>query len=243
MNYTEKYKVSDVPEGQSGDWKIRRFVVNDKHDRVMQLSDMFHTGRYVPAGTYTGLYRKTNSWGGDQAYRVVMSDTPDEIWDMIDPIIHAEGKVLIVGLGLGVVLNAAAMHEDVTHIDIVEKSGDVLKLVQEHYEGKFPGKLNFIQIDIHDFRPQKGTHWDYIWFDIWDDICTDNLAEMAKLARRFGRLATRKGYWGKDVALAERRRSRNDPFVRYMRARQAEQKKLQVVVGGEKFSTPGESDQ
>ena len=180
----------DVPEGKSGEWEIKRFSVNNKEDRISQLSSLFNSGRYTPPGKYTGLYRNKH---------IIMSDTPDEIRDHSYPLYHASGSVLIVGLGIGMVLNGILQRDEVKQVVVIEKSKDVLNLVMDHYNKKYPNKIIFIHADIFDWIPPKNLYWDYIWFDIWDDLCTDNLEEMTKLARRFGRKAKEKGYWGKEL--------------------------------------------
>lgn len=201
--YTETYKV-DVPEGKSGVWSIEKFTVDAKEaslDRVLSTFSFGGCGRSVPAGTYTSLKRR-----GD----LIMSDTPDEIRDHIHFIVNSHGHVLIAGLGIGMVLNAVAMREEVTKVTIIENSADVIKLAADHYRAKPYGKkLEIVQADIFDWKPAKGTVYDVAWFDVWDNLCLDNLKEMATLHRRFSRIAKNKGSWGheylKDIARRQRR--------------------------------------
>lgn len=40
--------------------------------------------------------------------------------------------------------------------------------------------------DIFTWSPPKGTKYDVTYFDIWPDICTDSLKEIARLHQRFG---------------------------------------------------------
>ncbi len=199
----DEYKVS-VPEGVSGDWSIQKFEVggggiSNIRNRISAIT----TGRYVPDGDYTRLkYKKT----------LVMSDTPDEIRDHLGIIHESKGNVLLVGLGLGVVLQAVAKKEEVIHIDVIEKSQDVLDLVQGHYVNMFPGKITFIQADIFEWKPDKHDYWDCVWFDIWNDLCTDNLDEMATLHRKFGRKARWKGSWGKSFLRYQRDREKRNSW-------------------------------
>jgi hypothetical protein len=190
--------VPDVPEGTSGDWTIKKFTVSESESKMDRI--LSHSLRYVPAGTYTGLYRGRT---------VIMSDTPDEISDHLPVMMKAQGKVLIVGLGLGVVLNAIAKKPETSSVTVIEKSEDVLNLVKSHYENKYPGKIEFIHSDIFDYKPKSTDKWDFAWFDIWDDLCEDNLEEMATLHRKYARKATWKASWGKELLQYERRRNRN----------------------------------
>jgi hypothetical protein len=206
--YTEVYKV-DVPEGKSGIWAVEKFTVSQKDseaDRVRALINPRSMGRFTPPGTYTQLKR-----GND----IIMSDTPDEIRDHIYFITRAYGSVLIAGLGLGMVLNAVATNNDVEKVTVVEKSPDVIKLVADHYRAKpYGSKLEIVEADIFEWKPAKGVTYNHAWFDIWDNLCTDNLDEMATLNRRFARICPSKGSWGRELLLDRRRQERNSPWYR-----------------------------
>lgn len=206
--YTEVHKV-DVPEGTSGNWSVEKFTVSDedaKRDRMMANIKPALMGRCTPAGTYTALKRRND---------IIMSDTPDEIRDHIYFVTRAKGNVLIAGLGLGMVLNAVATQNDVEKITVVEKSPDVMKLVADHYMAKsYAHKLEIVNADIFDWKPAKGVTYNHAWFDIWDNLCTDNLDEMATLNRRFARICPNKGSWGRELLLDRRRQERNSPWYR-----------------------------
>jgi hypothetical protein len=181
-----------VPVGQKGDWKIERKYVEPKpwnnHGNF----------RHVPNGEYTFLYRGNT---------LVMSDTPDEKNDHLSAVINAKGNCLIAGLGIGMVLNAIAAKHEVTHIDVVEISEDVIELVSEYYNGLYGDKITFHKSSIFDFKPS--IKYDMAWFDIWDNLCEDNLEEMAKLHRKFGKHAQWKGSWGREYLKYERQRNKN----------------------------------
>lgn len=191
-----------VPEGESGDWKVERFTVGEQ-DMLGQLGSLFSTGRSVPPGTYTRLTR-----GGT----VVMSDTPDELRDHMFPALEIRqrgGRVLIGGLGLGCVLQAALLSENVTHVDVVEQSKDVVSLVAPHYERAAldQGKtLAIHEADVFAVKWPPGTRWSVAWFDIWDNMSADNYPEFSRLLRSYGRRADWKGCWGKAWLDAHRSR-------------------------------------
>ena len=207
---TERYKVTDVPAPlRSGDWELRRFTVSEEDSKMDRIKSLFGgSGRYCRPGTYTGLYRH-----GPNGAKVIMSDTADEIYDHIQVIVDAAGKVLIAGLGIGMVLNAIAMKPEVEHITVVELSKDVLSLLQLHYDRKYPGKITFVNADIFAWVPPKDERWDFAWFDIWDDLNTDNLVQMATLHRKFARKAVTKDSWGRKLLLSQRRREREQEKV------------------------------
>ena len=181
----EDYQVS-IPEGTSGDWVISKFTVNS--NEFSQRLSMMKTGRGVPRGLYTRLSRNGKK---------IMSDTPDEILDHMSFIRKATGNVLIAGLGLGVVLDGVARKQDVKSVTVIEQSEDVIKLVREHYQNKYPYKIAIIQSSIFDWKPKKTDYFDWAWYDIWDDLCTDNIEQMKTLHRKFGRKTGEQGSWGR----------------------------------------------
>lgn len=185
MSYLDKYKV-EVPEGSSGHWKVERFTVAGNDAKFERLRAAFNGGRYVPEGTYTWLKRSNYT---------VMSDTPDEIRDHLGAIGNAHGDVLINGLGLGVVLQAVARKPEVNKVTVIEKSPDVITLVAPYYTHLYGDKIEIIEDDALNFKPAKGSRFDMVWNDIWDDICADNLEDMKKLHRKYGRYTDWQGSW------------------------------------------------
>jgi len=195
------YKVS-VPEGSSGPWKIERFTVDKKESDFASLRAMISGSGFgrggLPPGTYTRLLR---------GQTIVMSDTPDEIRDHYALFRAAQGEVLLNGLGLGVALNgclskvladdgtSAGREMAVEHLTVIEKSQDVINLVGPYYEDKFGDRLTIIHADALEWRAQKGKRYDVVWHDIWDDICADNLEEMSKLHRKYGRRCEWQASW------------------------------------------------
>jgi spermidine synthase len=178
----------DVPEGTSGDWAVERFTVTEEDERRQRMRIFSSMGRFVPAGTYTRLTRNGH---------VVMSDTPDEIRDHAEAIYQASGSCLIHGLGLGVVIEAIKDKAD--HITVVEISEDVIKLVGPHYEAKLGDRLTIIHGDALTWAPPHGVRYNMVWHDIWDNICSDNLPEMKRLHRRYGRRTDWQGSWARHL--------------------------------------------
>jgi hypothetical protein len=200
----EKYKV-DVPEGNIGEWRIEHAVVttedeNAGHMRSFNPSSM---GRYVPAGTYTMLYNGGKLW---------MSDTPDEGRDHLEPIYEAKrrgGHVLINGLGIGMVANAVLSFENVTKVTIIEMSPEVIALVGPSLIKKYGSRCEIIEANSYEYKPPKGIRYSMVWHDIWLNLCTDNLKEMAKLHRKYGRRTDWQASWSKELLLRHRRQERN----------------------------------
>ena len=124
-----------------------------------------------------------------------MSDTPDEIRDFIIAMHHSIGHVLINGLGLGVVLQAVAKRKEVESVTVIELSKDVINLAQNHYHKMFKEKIQIINDDAFSFKTPKGKRYNYVWHDIWDSICSDNLEQMKTLHRKYGRISDAQNSW------------------------------------------------
>jgi len=176
-----------VPENKIGDFTIKRKTIPED---PMLAARMKRDGRnYVP-GTYTYLFRNNT---------LVMSDTPDEKKDHRLAVKNTEGNCLIAGLGIGMVLNAIALKPEVLHIDVVEVSQEVIDLVSDHYNQLYPGKISFHCASIFDWNPVKGVEYNMAWYDIWDNFDTNNLSEMTKLHRKFGKKVEWQGSWSKEL--------------------------------------------
>ena len=173
MKY-EEYKV-DVPEGVSGNWRVERFVIweNDPDLALYALH-----GRPVEPGTYTRLVHS-------EAAGPMMSDTPSEIGESMHFINLARGRVLINGLGLGVVVKALLKKPEVSRIDVVELEQDIINLVAPTYQKD--SRFNVYQGDAFTYRFPKDTVWDFAWHDIWPFIITNNLPEITRLKRKYAR--------------------------------------------------------
>jgi len=52
--------------------------------------------------------------------RVVMSDRPDELFDLLPVIMAAKGRVMIGGLGLGIAALRMAGKKSVKSVDVIE---------------------------------------------------------------------------------------------------------------------------
>lgn len=172
-----------VPEGKSGDWEVTIFEVTESQSRMSLLRD----GRRC---VYPGKYTKLTHFGD-----IVMSDTNAEMRDHYKPVAMANGNILINGLGLGVVLLNCLIKGSVSHATVVEKSKDVIDLVALHYIEMFGNKLTIINDDALTWKAPVGEVYGMVWHDIWPCICADNLEEMKKLHRKYGRRCDWQGSW------------------------------------------------
>lgn len=180
----------DVPEGELDGMKIERFEIKPYSlENLRNARD----GRGTKPGIYTKLTENGDVW---------MSDVDAEKCDHLKPIQKIEiwkaRRVLINGLGLGMVLKAALAFGCVRHIDVVEKDERVIKLVGPHYQTD--PRVHIHHADAYEQAKAwpKVTRWDVGWSDIWGNVSTDDLSQMAILNRSYGRRCTWHGCWGQD---------------------------------------------
>lgn len=174
----------EVPDGKSGDWEIKTRVVEEPDPLQKARAALRSYGRITPAGTYKVLYRNGE---------VIMSNTPDEINDFQWFILQAKGDILVNGLGLGVVLKALIDKPEVRTVTVIELSEDVISLVAPTYRDN--PKVKIIQGDAFTYQPPKEQKFDAVWHDIWDIISAENIPEMIKLHRKYGKKASYQASW------------------------------------------------
>lgn len=185
----------NVPNGKSGIWNIEEFEVSQKDADFENMRAMFSfSSRTIKPGKYKRLKRGNT---------VVMSNTPAEISDHFYFIRKAKqgGDILINGLGLGVALTEILKSEKVTSVTVIEKSEDVISLVAPSFSDE---RVEIIHADAFEWKLPKGKKYQAVWHDIWDYICADNLPEMTKLHRKYGKRADWQGSWCKELCQRQR---------------------------------------
>jgi hypothetical protein len=201
---------SSVPEGVSGNWEVKKFIVSDEDARFSALRSVFSfssRGRSVPAGQYTGLYVDR---------QVMMSDTPSELRGNFGPVSVASGICLVSGLGLGCVVEGMFKKRDsqgrlaVDKVIVLEKSKDVLNLVESHFIDRYGDRIEVRNVDALEYKSPREERYDVVWHDIWLHLCEDNLEEMTLLHRRYGRKSDWQGSWGREVLKRRRQKNRRN---------------------------------
>ncbi len=171
-----------LPEGERGDARISHFEVSDEDASFFNLRCDINARPQdrIEAGEYVRLHV-----GGGQP---MMSNTPAEIASNSEFLANADGRVLIAGLGIGMVIDRLrsaterGIHGlDVESFTVVERNPNVIALVEPYLAGP---DLTIIEADIHKWSPPEGETFDTVYFDIWPEICTDNLREIAVLIGR-----------------------------------------------------------
>lgn len=157
--------------------EIDHYTVTPLQSRMSAL----RRGAYCPEGRYATLR---------VGRTLMMSDTMLERRSNREVVTNSRGDVLIAGLGLGMILHPILARAKVQSVTVVEKYQDVIDLVLPTLPAE---KLTIICADIHHWTPEKAARFSTIYFDIWPDICTDNLEAIKQLHRRFRRYLLRDG--------------------------------------------------
>lgn len=205
---TDRMKVT-VPEGENDGMIVKRFTVTEEDMRGVRAYRLAIAGRSIRPGTYTKLTDDGHFW---------MSDTPAERRDHVPAVNKIESlqakRILINGLGLGMVLQAALSFDHVEHVDVVEIDKRVIDLVGPHYT-KDP-RVTIHHADAFEQARQwpKGSRWDVVWSDIWPTINTDDLPDHFKLAYTYGRRSSWHGAWVHDDLLYRREQERKEDRLR-----------------------------
>lgn len=182
----------DIPYTENGIYKIEKFTVEHTDFHSLFL------GRNVPVGeTFTRLKRGSI---------VVMSDTPAEMRDHIFALHKATGSCLINGLGIGMLLKNILLKPDVTDVTVIEISREVIEMVGPHYNDE---RVTIIHANALEYKSPKGKRYQMVWHDIWDYISADNLPEMHKLHRKYGKKADWQGSWCRAQCEYEQDRYKN----------------------------------
>lgn len=199
--------VSVVPEGEVTDRKgntarVKHFEVTDQAVMLGMIGG--DPEAWTPTGMYAGLVVNK---------QLVMSDTYMERRSNREFVDRARGRVIIAGLGLGMILWPVLAKAEVTHVMVVEKVDAVIELVLPSLRAA-PGydKLHVDNSDIFDVMPKVTGRWDTIYFDIWPGRSTDNLEEIKQLHNRWKTYKNAGGWmnsWYKEElqSLARRERS------------------------------------
>lgn len=183
----------NIPDKKIGNWAVKSFTVSKEDALIFNMRAIWQPGaRRIKPGTYKKLTKNGT---------IIMSNTPAEIRDHSYFLHIAKGDILINGLGLGVAVKYLLGKKEVKSITVIEKSQDVIQLVAPHLNDP---RLNIIHADAFEWKSPKGMQYDYVWHDIWDNICSDNLPEMHKLHRKYGRKSGWQGSWVRE--LCERNR-------------------------------------
>lgn len=204
--HSDVARVTGLVEPFDGErWRVE-VKTPDSQFAGSSIGSVFRTGRgnLEPGKPVTILYRKPDT--------VVMSDTPDELSDLLPILIHGHGRVLVNGLGLGCVVKGLLAKDEVDHIDVVEIDPEIIEHIGPYYEDE---RVTIYNDNAFTMRWRPGENWNCVWHDVWSTLCTGNLREAdneavpgsyEKLHRKYGGRCDWQGSWGREFLERERAR-------------------------------------
>jgi hypothetical protein len=158
-------------------------------------------------GEYTKLvdYKKQVLW---------MSDTTAERVDHLGVYEAAKERgwrVLVHGLGLGVITNALLTLENVEHVEVWDNDPEILNHIGGFYLKKFgPERLSLVEGNALEHRPAKGERWSVVWHDIWPDLSARHLKPMQRMCTRFRSRCEWQECWGREFCRWMAKTQRNE---------------------------------
>jgi hypothetical protein len=186
-----EYWKSDLPTGTSGDCRLERFSIRPLDpDETLPENAVPDFARRRP-GTYTRLFVNEVE---------MMTDLYEEWWSQRAPIEQAltrGGRVLISGLGLGLIIESMLRPENspVTQITVLEASAGVIDLVGTHMLARYADRLTIHHTDAFAWDPPPGERFSVVWHDIWPNPYHVPPAEIESLQNRFAALADWQDCW------------------------------------------------
>lgn len=180
-----------VPDGKSGDWAIESFTVSQKDADLYNLMHLDGKDAYhrVEAGDFKRLVHYCEE---QEKNEVVMSNTPMEVITNRAAADMATGRVLINGLGLGMILHYILQKPEVTEVVVVEADLDVIVLVAPAFVNK-GHNLTIVHADAFEYEPSG--LFDFVWHDIWTYVSDENLEEMDALESKYAHVAAKQLSW------------------------------------------------
>ena len=182
----EYRQIADVvPEGSRRIARVEHFDISKDEAEFHNLRCAINSRRlgmthFVRPGRYARLY--VNG-------QLMMSDTPMEQATSREAVELARGRVLIAGLGLGLIVLPILAKPDVESVTVVEKFADVVRLVSpavRRAAGTDAGKLVVERADIWRWKPEM-RRFDFAYLDIWPTINSDDYGEHVALRRKVRR--------------------------------------------------------
>jgi len=166
-------QATDYPEKQIGSVKIMRGFYNRGyyHNYGVRGYQFFRVTKPIPV---TSLEIKDDK--GD--WKTWMVDDPPHWWSMHDYAKNSYGKVLVAGLGLGLVTGELLKNVDVDSVTVIEYNKDVIDLISPLLPDAKDVMFEIINKDFYDFIHESEEYFDRIIVDIWT---TGSIEETKKI--------------------------------------------------------------
>lgn len=169
MQSTEHLVSSWLPPGESGNWSIRR---------ITEPQNL--------AGC-TGLYEKQSETCHGFNW---MLDDDTGLREHIPFVEECTGKVILTGLGIGMLPAMLTRRGQCQQIDIVEMSEDVIELVWPHLENLSP-IVRLIRENANKYIPEQ--HYDFGWVDHY--LSYPNETQKSAIRQLWGSRVSQIRFW------------------------------------------------
>lgn len=161
-----KTPATDYPEKQVNSAKIVHGFYNYGyfHNYGVRGYEFFEVTKQIPI---TSLEIKDNE---NKSWTTWMVDDPPHWWSMQDYAKNSTGRVLVAGLGLGLVTHELLDNIDVDSITIIEMNKDVIDLISPllpTVEKTDNVEFQIINKNFYDFIHESGENFDRIIIDLW----------------------------------------------------------------------------
>jgi len=187
--FTKDYSRKEVE-----DFPVREYRKNgievDSHPIDGRCDDLFNVNMYIPSDELTNIRFTIDG-------RVWMSLTPMELESHWMPQVMAQGRIAVVGLGLGYYLDKVMANSDVTEIDCYESDGRVVEYFKECFADR-PGfdKVTFIVGDAREKIGEAKQSYDFLYLDIYPSAISDEVIQDIGI---FGPVAHSLWFWMQEV--------------------------------------------
>lgn len=154
----------DIPEGRKGKWEVKREV--HPAGKEFQLASL----RCALLG---GQKSTSVSWPFETVRHILaedgrtwMTDLPCEMAQIYAAVKGLWGRVLLGGLGLGLVATVLSKMKSVERIVVVEKSREAIALVAPYLPDS--GRIEVVEADLFQYlKDARERAFDDAFFDIW----------------------------------------------------------------------------
>ena len=159
-----KTPATDYPEKQIGSARIVHGFYNYGlfHNYGVRGYKFFDVTKQIPV---TSLEIREDK--DKRVWWTWMVDDPPHWWSMQDYARNSTGRVLVAGLGLGLVTHELLNNVDADSIIVIEKNKDVIDLISMLLPKAEGIKFQIINKDFYDFVHESEEDFDRLIVDLW----------------------------------------------------------------------------
>ena len=153
---------TDYPESEFGSARIRRekYKKGYYHNYGLRGYEYFEVKKPIDI-TSLEIMDNCGVW------KTWMVDDVPHWWSMQKYAENSSGKVLVAGLGLGLVTGELLKNVDVNSVTVIERNEDVIGLIAPFLPIKIGDNLEILNEDFYDFIHETEERFDRIIVDLW----------------------------------------------------------------------------